>query len=768
MQVSVVQITSDNNPGYDITVTDELEIANEPEYRARLFLYYNGFQSYCGIFGYGITANVDNVTYDDWCSDSRPPRIDSHKFNCEIDVPLHLGENSIEFSQNALMDTESESFVTSAINPVNILIERKILTSNVLGITAYDKYVLVELDTDTIPDGTAVTISNFDLSNSHILGPNNLRICGTYLLTKEHDNVYRYDVEHYTYVDRPITIDPSGYQVSIWEVCYYGGQRVSVERESEECVKFDYRSVIESYEIPFKQNDYINLGFVNCRIIKVDGTMVYANALIPSNTYEQEYLVYYCPRTPSKAIPVNWPTIEVETETGIHSFTVVNTTSFDHTVNTRMVNPSTDTYFVNESSHINYSNSEQLVCSGGEHESIVCLQFSPNSITANDTSSATLNLFLESMTYSETTLILYQMDSTGWSSGMTYDGILAHITSIPIGAVTLHNPAMRLANDAPDIPMTDIDDCLKMVSIPIDSSIIKEWLSGNASYIPSFAIRVIGDGNPVVTFSSTNTSVYERRPYILFTGGESDIEPEPFEIQLSSASAEPGQVLRIRPVDPSIHTFGTSIFSNEVHIGNSIASISAGNPVTLDVIVPSGISGSSSVVVYKKNLSGELFPLTDGETYVYVDTARVNRSVKLAKKLTPGVIDYDIVGRSAMYNRDMGYVNMTEVTDETSLIQNVYSILLTNPGERLFSQDFGTGIEQRLFKLGSREEGLELLQECIQKIHKYEPRVFIDGDQSSCEFDNSENMYKLLIAVVLPSARTELIKLPFKNRGRMV
>jgi phage baseplate assembly protein W len=95
-------------------------------------------------------------------------------------------------------------------------------------------------------------------------------------------------------------------------------------------------------------------------------------------------------------------------------------------------------------------------------------------------------------------------------------------------------------------------------------------------------------------------------------------------------------------------------------------------------------------------------------------------------------------------------------------------ILLTNPGERLFSQDFGTGIEQKLFKLGSVEEGISLLQECIRKVNIYEPRVYIDGDQSMCEFDNSLNHYTLILCCVLPTGRSEYIKLPFKNRGTVI
>ena len=227
-------------------------------------------------------------------------------------------------------------------------------------------------------------------------------------------------------------------------------------------------------------------------------------------------------------------------------------------------------------------------------------------------------------------------------------------------------------------------------------------------------------------------------------------------------------MLRIIPQDVSEHDFGTSIFSNEVTIGNKSVPIVSGNATYLDVVIPDDVGGSLLVMVNRKRSATESVPLTTETAYVYVDNSATLRSIPLAKKLKPGIVNPDLVGRTALYNRDMGFVNMTEVTDETSLIQNVYSILLTNPGERLFSQNFGTGIEQRLFKLGSQDDGLPLIQECIQKVHEYEPRVYIDGDQSTCEFDDSENLYYLLLAVVLPSARTEMIRLPFKNRGRMV
>jgi hypothetical protein len=81
---------------------------------------YNGYQSYCGDAGVGLTVDSDGVSYDDWSSAFRPPRIDAHKFNTEIIVPLTEGDNDVVFSNP--IDVSSESFVRSVVNPSNILV----------------------------------------------------------------------------------------------------------------------------------------------------------------------------------------------------------------------------------------------------------------------------------------------------------------------------------------------------------------------------------------------------------------------------------------------------------------------------------------------------------------------------------------------------------------------------------------------------------------------------------------------------------------------
>ena len=761
MRVDAIRQYTTNKPTYVINLSDVIA----GEYRARLFLYYNGPQSYYGTTGYGLTTDVAGTTYDDWKSEFRKPRIDAHKFNTELVVPISVGRNVVNFSDN--FSDDSESAIRDAKNPMNLLLECKESEVDIRRIIVKTNEVFLELVNSSLNDGDSVTISNSELASKHLLGPNSLRICGTFTIHKVSGNVYRYDVKHYTDADIDVEITPEGYTLSKWRVCYFDCGNIHYTRLSDESAEFNFGEFNLQATPVMMVGDSMSIGTVLCRVLEVNGSKVKVNAFLGDSTVVAKTM--YCARIPASSVPANWPVVSSSgTRSGADTL-LSNAPVYDPNENTILLTPKIDTYFEAGDIQTDHSNSKQLICRGGSRESIVCLQFASNIISAEETASAELTLFVEDMTYSEATIMLYQMDSAGWSPSMTYDEIKEHFTGIPIGNATLYNPALEHDNN--DHTYSESGGATnygRSVTIQIASSIISDWLSGNASYTPSIAIKVIGEGEPSVTFSSANCDDREHYPNIVISGGSSGVTPEPFEINLSATMAEPGQIIRITPTDVSVNNFGNSIFSNVVQIGSPNATIVSGNSTYLDVVVPDGLDGSCTVMVYRKTTTGELIPLTYDNASVYVSGGEFNKSIPLAKKLKPGVIDVDRVGRTAMYNRDMGFLNMKEVTDETSLIQNVYSILLTNPGERLFNQDFGTGIEQRLFKIGSQEEGMALLQECIQQVGIYEPRVYIDGDQSTCEFDNSENLYYLLLCVVLPSARSEMIRLPFKNRGRMV
>ena len=744
MQVSVTQYTESNSVFYRVTM-DEADPGLE--YRSRLFLYYDGILSYSGEDGRGLTTNIFGTTYDDWSCEFRPPRIDAHKFNTEIDVPLVSGQNAIGFSGRFTAD--SESYISNAVNPVNMLVERKLSEIKVNRIMVTGKSVLLDLDGE-LEDGTAICVDNPSFSERHLLGPDGMRICGNYTVRHVSGSVYTYDVKHYA--DMPsVEISADGYTVSVWEAIDYKCGYVDLVKVDNEHARFSY-----DYGAGFVEpGDYVLLGQYNCRVSAVSWRTVTVEALMGDDRVTVP--LTYSPRTPSAAVPVNWPKVAV-TRSG-EDTEVDNSSTYDHTQNTAMMTPTVITYFSSAEPDVRHANEDTAVASRGETDSVVCMKFAANAIQS-ETPAAVLNLYIDSLDVSEATIVLYQMKNDGWNELMTYDEARPYVTSIPVGSAKLENPAMLHVNTATPVNAGDYGS---WVAIEIDSDIVDQWMEGNVSYAPSFAVRVVGEGDQSVSIS---TKQYP--PYITLSGGEGE-DIEPFAIKLSSDTVEHGQVLRITPEDPANHDFGHSIFSNSVDIGGHPASIVAGDSTYIDVIVPDTVTGTSPVVVYRTtSSSGERVALTDGDASVFVSTELASRNVKLAKKITPGIVDADRVGHYAIYNRDFGFVNMKEVTDENSMIQNVYSILLTSPGERLFNQNFGTGIEQRLFKLGSEEEGIDLLKECIQKVALYEPRVYIDGDQSSCEFDESANRYYLLLCVVLPSGSVETIQLPFKNRGRMV
>jgi len=747
MRVSVLQYTESNSVFYRVN----LDGADpEEEYRARLFLYYDGILSYSGDDGRGLTTNIFGTSYDDWSSEFRPPRIDSRKFNTELDVPLSAGTNEIGFSGQ--FSNKSESYIYNAVNPVNMLVERKVSEIKVNRIMVTRKEVFLVLDKD-IADGTAITVDNISLTEKHLLGEGYMRVCGNFVAHKVSDRVYSYNVKHYEDLKKSVEISADGYTVSVWEAVPYSCGQVFLAKVDSEHAQFAY----DTDYVWFEPGDSVLLGKYNCEVTAVDYNKVTVKAVMEEDSVNVPFT--YCPRTPSAAVPVNWPTVVVSaTRSSAEEAVVDDACTYDHTQNTSMMTPATITYFSTGDDSV-HQNDPVAVASRGDVDSVVCMKFAANSIQS-DNPSAALHLFIDKMTVSEATIVLYQMDSDGWDPLMSYDEVAKCITNIPVGSVKLENPGMMHVNEG---YVVDNGNYGEWVTIDIDSDIVDQWMEGNVSYSPSFAIRVVGEGNQSVSFSTI-----QYPPHIILTGGES-AEVDPFAVELSSDTAEHGQVLRITPADPANHDFGHSIFSNSVEIGGHNAPIVSGDSTYIDVIVPDTVTGSNSVIVYRSTTStGERVAITDGNTSVYISTELASRNVKLAKKLTPGVVDIDRVGHYAVYNRDFGFVNMKEVTDENSMIQNVYSILLTNPGERLFNNDFGTGIEHRLFTLGSQEDGIDLIKDCIRAVNMYEPRVYIDGEQSSCEFDDSENRYFLLLCVVLPSGNTETIQLPFKNRGKVV
>jgi hypothetical protein len=75
--------------------------------------------------------------------------------------------------------------------------------------------------------------------------------------------------------------------------------------------------------------------------------------------------------------------------------------------------------------------------------------------------------------------------------------------------------------------------------------------------------------------------------------------------------------------------------------------------------------------------------------------------------------------------------------DEAAIKQSITNLLLTNPGERLFDSQIGSGISALLFgQLDFAVAGL-VADEIKRTLSKYEPRISLEAIEVTPDFDNN-------------------------------
>ena len=75
--------------------------------------------------------------------------------------------------------------------------------------------------------------------------------------------------------------------------------------------------------------------------------------------------------------------------------------------------------------------------------------------------------------------------------------------------------------------------------------------------------------------------------------------------------------------------------------------------------------------------------------------------------------------------------------DEAAIKQSITNLLLTNPGERLFDSQIGSGISKLLFgQLDFAVAGL-IADEIKRTLSKYEPRINLNAVAVLPDFDNN-------------------------------
>lgn len=116
-----------------------------------------------------------------------------------------------------------------------------------------------------------------------------------------------------------------------------------------------------------------------------------------------------------------------------------------------------------------------------------------------------------------------------------------------------------------------------------------------------------------------------------------------------------------------------------------------------------------------------------------------------------------------IYNKDLSYSSFTITADENSLMQNVYSILLTNLGERLYDDEFGSTLEESVFEIiGDLNGESKLLNQCVKLINKYEPRAIVVEDKSFVSI-NEDNTVVIVLYIKVPRGVARKIELTFRK-----
>ena len=352
---------------------------------------------------------------------------------------------------------------------------------------------------------------------------------------------------------------------------------------------------------------------------------------------------------------------------------------------------------------------------------------------------------------------LYEMSDSNWIGSDPYDKVDDKVNVSPIA---ISKPIAD--HDCDGYVDTDPPEGFEKnpVVFTIPDSIVKGWKRRNLSQV-SLAIDTYRDfefeGEMTIGSNESGSPIE-----ITIDEGETPVI-EPFDINVTPTTLAPDGRATVTIADAD-RSFGAGISGLVVMIDDEPATILSGNDTSLKIVVPDipgKVEGMSELVI--TDVDG--VPVSKSMR-VYYDASATKRNKFFTDPSRPGRED-ERVSHSAVYNRDLGFNNFAEITDENSLIQNIYSILLTRKGERLFNPDFGTTIEERVFSIMNEDDETSILQECFTAINDYEPRVSVDYDESKVEIDYDANTIRVIIAVVLPNGNSEYIVLPFKSRGTL-
>lgn len=731
-------------------------------YRARMFYRYGDLTGFSGPSRYGLFVETDGgkFHYDDWDCAFRPPRADNvpdggpdHRFNTEIvaefsnagiiDITLHGEGPSGHRALSSVLGGHSVGTVAS-----QFLVERKDSEVHISSVSSAGGVVTVVTDgPHGFSDGDAISIYGIptatDDTSDHTMGPDGERYMGTFRISVDSKSpeTFTYTTAHYAGSAREYRKLTEA-TASKW---------VAVVQNVPDCVVGDggedLRIDCQGIGSAVREGDYVMLVRDNgnpvldvcAKVLDAEADSIHIECP-PDAAHGSGFGICFCGASPSGAVPVNWPE---------YALTYMeNSPVYDHTVNTVKIEPARDAAFSYNGGTAQGKTTALEVSS----DSVAVFSFTPPLALATNDGGADLNIYVTGMTDGTGSIVLYQMTSGGWEYAMTLDAVRSMVSDVPISSAELQNP--------------DLSGDIGYQSFHIQGSTVRRWITEGNRYPMSIAAVYVGTGKAYLLSSES-----EFPPYMVVTGGAKAVEdPVQFALVAQVGHAAPGSLVRFSVQDG--YEIDDSVFSDSFwFVGRrgdqkeTEAFIVSGSTKYVDVIIPDDLNGDYIVELRGKRPDGTEVVLTDGSCQFYVDGNPQMRVVKLASKVPPGTMPSGKISYRGIYTRDFAFDGFVDITDGNSLIQNVYSILLTRRGERLFMPNFGTTLEDRIFDLMMEGDDDNILTECVTELREHEPRVNVSMADSYVEINEGGNGMVITLALELPAGVKQVIRLPFKSRG---
>lgn len=180
--------------------------------------------------------------------------------------------------------------------------------------------------------------------------------------------------------------------------------------------------------------------------------------------------------------------------------------------------------------------------------------------------------------------------------------------------------------------------------------------------------------------------------------------------------------------------------------------------IASNVILTVNVGEDNSACPWTDEVNFEITSKEEQDKQLDVDGKK-----SIVKKKNSTRSRFDDLNLEPIYNKDLSYSSFTITADENSLMQNVYSILLTNLGERLYDDEFGSTLEESVFEIiGDLNGESKLLNQCITLINKYEPRAVVVEDKSYVAI-NEDNTVVIVLYIKVPRGVARKIELTFRK-----